>query len=603
MSAYDAINIGIKSTVAEPRASHQVRQPRQRRDGGGVPFGGRSRLSTGLSGILTAVGRRLGLIERHTPPVDFGRVPDFQHLQNEVLRLSRERAKVSSENQLLAEIIGHDGPTAASRLLRRLIPRSAEAGAAFFELVSDRPVPLAARGLPLDISCLTEQCIQQLKRDAIVVTRIPGMPTTKPEARSGFRDQHELPAGSQPTEPESDCDLFLVPIKHEEQVIGILATTCLWPFGIRPQEQVDILGRLGQTILRRFLHERTFCQHQRDLKLTKEMLRLKSKTDKVSERPLESLGELLAGLCEAIQMDRAALYLVSRREEDIAEPVVHAGTSFPLTVGLEWQRHEVRLASVTASAITPQRFDSQRLASLGIATLWGQAIVCPLQSTGQRLGTLILSRRNPDQLVDLEQKLVDFSSELLVQALQSIHRDAAIRRQARHDGLTDLANRRTFDTLLAGEIDRVRLGLSDECSLLLADLDRFKSINDEHGHQAGDEVLKSVAQLLRERVGRTRIGERSLLARYGGEELAVLLPGVGIAGALRVAEEIRASIERMPISFGNKRLKVTISIGAASCPSHGLRSADLISAADSALYRAKTQGRNRVCQPQGSAGE
>jgi diguanylate cyclase (GGDEF)-like protein len=194
-------------------------------------------------------------------------------------------------------------------------------------------------------------------------------------------------------------------------------------------------------------------------------------------------------------------------------------------------------------------------------------------------------------------QLLEWATDLLSQTLCRIYRDAAIRRQARHDGLTDLANRRVFDTLLTCEVDRVRLGVSEECSLLLADLDRFKAVNDQHGHMAGDEVLRLTAQLLRERVGQTRMGERSLIARYGGEELAVLLPGVGMGGALRVAEEIRAAIELMPVCYAEKRLGVTVSIGVASFPLHGTNAAELVAAADSALYQAKAEGRNRVCQP------
>jgi len=172
-----------------------------------------------------------------------------------------------------------------------------------------------------------------------------------------------------------------------------------------------------------------------------------------------------------------------------------------------------------------------------------------------------------------------------------------MQRLARHDGLTDLTNRRTFDTLLAGEVERVRLHLSRECSLLMLDLDRFKLINDTHGHPAGDEVLRVVAQLLREHVGCMREGEQSVLARYGGEELAVLLPGVGLAGALRLAWELRAAIEARVIPFQGKLLGVTISIGAACCPDHSQSAASLVSAADNALYRAKSSGRNCVCQP------
>jgi diguanylate cyclase (GGDEF)-like protein len=538
---------------------------------------------------------------RPSPPVSAAAgspadiVTEVHQLEAEVLRFSRERAHINAENQLLNEIINCNGITGCNRLLRRLITESTTGFAALIDITAAETQPLAIRGDAISHQSgfrFKDRLIEQLHREPLVVGQYQfqqsgGSPLVAVENLS------VLP--KDPTQPARE--LFLVPIKLNNRLAGLLATTSLWPAGLRRSEQVEILGRISQGILSRCRQERELIQHQGELWIAREMLQLKSITDQAADQPLETLGEFTARLCEAAGMDRAAVFLTARREGDIAEPVVEAGVTLPATISKDWRRHEIRLVRNSVESLQVDILSDDELNHLGIDSLWGHAAVLPLRSAGKRLGTLILSRRSRALLPGRALQLLEWATDLLSQTLCRIYRDAAIRRQARHDGLTDLANRRVFDTLLTCEVDRVRLGVSEECSLLLADLDRFKAVNDQHGHMAGDEVLRLTAQLLRERVGQTRMGERSLIARYGGEELAVLLPGVGMGGALRVAEEIRAAIELMPVCYAEKRLGVTVSIGVASFPLHGTNAAELVAAADSALYQAKAEGRNRVCQP------
>ncbi|MBS0205542.1 MAG: GGDEF domain-containing protein [Planctomycetes bacterium] len=537
--------------------------------------------------------------------------PEFSRLEAEVLRLNRERAQIAAENQLLNEIIGRSAAAAAGRLLRRMIPQPAHGFAALINIAGSNVSTLAVRGTSLEHDVgipVTNEILDRLRQEPLIVRRYEFSPAVRGKTKTlALLDSQSGIVGTDSPEEGLSGEVFLIPVHEEYTLVGAVVTTSLWPAGLRRIEQAEVLGRLGQTILRRSMQERLLEQHENELWLAREMLRLKSIADRATDQPLETLGELTAALCEAADMDRGALFLFSRRATDVVEPVVEAGETLPATIAQEWRRYEAQFAAMTSAAVASspvaihgELFDKPRLETMGVHTLWGHAAVWPLRSSGKQLGTLVLSRRNRDILPARSGQLIEWTAELLAQTLRRIYRDHAIRRQARHDGLTDLANRRTFDTLLAGEVDRVRLGLSEECSLLLADLDRFKSINDRHGHQAGDEVLRVIAQLLREHVGRMRVGERSLLARYGGEELAVLLPGVGTAGALRVAEEIRLAIERLAIDYCDKRLNVTVSIGVASCPMHGLGAESLVAAADSALYRAKTEGRNRVCRPQES---
>jgi diguanylate cyclase (GGDEF)-like protein len=164
---------------------------------------------------------------------------------------------------------------------------------------------------------------------------------------------------------------------------------------------------------------------------------------------------------------------------------------------------------------------------------------------------------------------------------------------ALQDGLTGLANRRSFDAGLREEWERaLRHGRS--LALIMLDADYFKQYNDTYGHPAGDACLRSVAQAIL--AGQSRPGDLS--ARYGGEEMAVLLPDTDLDGALAVAERIRTAILALQIAHaGSPFGMVTISAGVAACMpvQNSGSAAQLLEAADRALYLAKTGGRNRCC--------
>jgi diguanylate cyclase (GGDEF)-like protein len=508
-------------------------------------------------------------------------------LEAEVRRLSRERSLARFENQLLNEIVQRDNAaSAAEALLRLLVPQPSLSFAALVD-VSQAPAQLIAfRGLSVSKAEpweVAREILEQLRVDPWLVARgDAGGPVILPSLVASARRKTE--------------DVWLIGIRDGLELAAVLVTNTLWPAAVPCDEQLELLSRVGRTLARLLVRDREQKRYRDDLQAARKMLSLRTIADRAIDRPLETLSRFATCLREAVAMDRASIYLRSRRTDDVSDPVVCNGLPVPSFVEPTWRRHESKLAW---SAMTHQRgssFDASRLRPLGIDTLIGSAAAWPLIHEQRLLGAIVLTRPSNDSMADGHCHLVGWSAELLADTLRRVFDAAAIRRQARHDGLTDLTNRRTFDTLLAGEVDRVRLGISSECSLLLADLDRFKSINDTHGHPAGDEVLRVVAQLLREHVGRMRAGERSVLARYGGEELAVLLPGVGLAGALRLAEEIRLAVEQRVIPFQNKSLGVTISIGVASCPRHAMTPADIIAAADQSLYRAKSEGRNRVCQ-------
>jgi len=160
------------------------------------------------------------------------------------------------------------------------------------------------------------------------------------------------------------------------------------------------------------------------------------------------------------------------------------------------------------------------------------------------------------------------------------------------DGLTQIANRRRFDTCLDQEWRRMAREQAP-LSLILCDVDFFKSYNDTYGHQAGDDCLRQVARAITGSVRRPA----DLVARYGGEEFAVILPNTNAEGAIHIAEKVRSEVKALEIANANSQINncLTLSLGVASTlPCYESSPVILISEADKALYQAKAQGRDRV---------
>lgn len=171
--------------------------------------------------------------------------------------------------------------------------------------------------------------------------------------------------------------------------------------------------------------------------------------------------------------------------------------------------------------------------------------------------------------------------------------NAALEQLSLLDPLTGVANRRRLDAAL-DEAWRRGMRKSQPVSLLVIDLDYFKSVNDRHGHGYGDECLVTIAREIERHAGRPD----DLLARYGGDEFFLLLPGADIEGAVSVAEHIQVAVRRLGLANHASALgeKVTLSIGVGTVqPEPGTIPAMLVEVADAALYQAKRQGRNRTC--------
>ncbi|HEX6733986.1 MAG TPA: diguanylate cyclase [Azonexus sp.] len=196
--------------------------------------------------------------------------------------------------------------------------------------------------------------------------------------------------------------------------------------------------------------------------------------------------------------------------------------------------------------------------------------------------------RNVSERKAAEQALRESNRQLQLQLDEIGRLQAALQEQAVRDGLTGLFNRRYLDEMLEREVSRARReGIP--LALVMLDIDHFKQVNDTYGHQAGDEVLRTLAATLR-----ADIRTEDMACRYGGEEFLIVLPGMPLAAAIERAEGWRQAVEARLVGEGGFSIGFTISLGVAAYPEHGKTPDDLTRCADQALYRAKAAGRNRV---------
>jgi len=220
----------------------------------------------------------------------------------------------------------------------------------------------------------------------------------------------------------------------------------------------------------------------------------------------------------------------------------------------------------------------------------GSAIAHPLRGAEheQVLGIVSVWRAGRP-FAPSERELFHYLAGQVGVSLENVALHETVQRQAVTDELTGLSNHRRFQETLAGEIERARR-FEQGLGLVMLDVDNFKQVNDTHGHQTGDRVLAEVAQVLR---GQSR--EIDEPARYGGEELAVVLPGTDLEGAYNLAERVRRGIEDLAIPLPDGgAITVTASFGAAAIPESAHDHSSLVAAADAALYAAKRAGKNRT---------
>ncbi|TMK79999.1 MAG: diguanylate cyclase [Actinobacteria bacterium] len=301
------------------------------------------------------------------------------------------------------------------------------------------------------------------------------------------------------------------------------------------------------------------------------------------------LSVVLETALVAVEGKAGAVFLLSARRSEVYVKVGRhlapqiAEQRIPLGRGLVGWAAEHRQAVLIPSTDAPVPEDPEPTEATALAV--------PLESQSQLLGVLVIYGRTNS---------VPFGNEDL-ETITSLARQAGVgienvllhqeaQRLSITDGLTGIWNYRYFQMQMAQHF-AAAVRFEHRLSLLVIDIDRFKDVNDRYGHQRGDTTL---IELARRVVMHTRLNIDTL-ARYGGEEFVLILPETGLQGARIVAEKIREEVAATPFGEdGDEPIGVSVSIGYASYPEHGLTQQALVDAADKAMYEAKARGRNRV---------
>jgi len=215
-------------------------------------------------------------------------------------------------------------------------------------------------------------------------------------------------------------------------------------------------------------------------------------------------------------------------------------------------------------------------------------IFVPLKFKGKAVGVLSAQSYQTYTYTDEDEHILDLLASQAVIAIENARLFAELQELATHDSLTGVFNRRHFFKLASNEIERANR-YHQNLSVILFDIDHFKSVNDTYGHPKGDSVLQSIAQRCR-----TNLRDVDIIGRYGGEEFIILMPSTDMTNAAIAAERLRWGVLQENIDTGNGPL--TISLGVAAYDENCKDIDDLLARADKALYSAKNSGRNRVKQ-------
>lgn len=297
---------------------------------------------------------------------------------------------------------------------------------------------------------------------------------------------------------------------------------------------------------------------------------------------------------DAVDAQKASLMLLDSKTNELA---VHVVRGVPADVEAKINKGEMectkikvgegiagKVASTKQYILVNEVREDERFKKASNSFV--DSILCmPLIANDDCIGVINLT--NKKQGGKFTEEDIDLLATLASQAAITIY-NARLYHLAITDGLTQLRIHRYFQQRLEEEIIRANK-FNHKISLIMSDIDHFKTFNDTYGHQEGDIVLIETAKIFR-----LNVREVDIAARYGGEEFAIILPETDIEEARGIAEDLRKKVEAHEYPSKKGKLKVTASLGVATYPNHAKEKDQLIEAADKALYRAKESGRNKV---------
>ncbi len=385
---------------------------------------------------------------------------------------------------------------------------------------------------------------------------------------------------------------YATPIVFHSSLLGVLELYGPAPFGLTAddREVLDAFVTQAGVAIRNArlydevrLSEERLAQRSRELDLLNrmgELLQACVSEDEAYTVVGRFVGQLFPG-------DTGAVYVISASRNIVEARAVWATTSSP-----DW------------AIFKPEECWALRRGRMHVVEAAGQGLLCshlpepapsaylciPLIAQGESLGILYLGARAGDAAwPESQQRLAATVADQLGLAVANLRLRETLRNQSIRDPLTGLFNRRYLEETLEREIRRAERSRG-ALGVVMLDLDRFKQFNDTFGHDVGDMLLRDFGRLLQSGV---RLGD--VACRYGGEEFVLVLPDADSEVTRQRADRLREAVKRLFVSHRGQSVgAVTVSAGVAAFPEHGTTGEALVQAADAALYRAKSDGRDRV---------
>jgi diguanylate cyclase (GGDEF)-like protein len=388
-----------------------------------------------------------------------------------------------------------------------------------------------------------------------------------------------------------------LPVSEGASVRGVLCADRLTedPF---TERECEVLEQVASQVVRIIANERVFLQlvrsktEQSRLYRASTRLRAAHTSDDVFAAAFESARSIVAW-----DMAVATSYDAGLRRHRV---LVASGEWADDVRNLEWRDND----GLVSQAVRMRHFlpyrgmyepASQVVMSKKVRFSGARSLlVLPLVARDASIGTLTLVARREAAFTQQARLLLQVIADQTALSYENALMVKRLEQMATTDPLTGLFNKRVFLEALGRHV-RTAERYDKKLSLIMTDLDRFKSVNDTHGHPVGDQVLRQFASVITRNAR-----EVDVACRYGGEEFAVILVETDLEGAVRMAERIRSDMESEPVETDTGTIHVTCSMGVATCPEHGPDPDGLVRSADEALYEAKRSGRNRVVAPRTS---
>jgi two-component system, cell cycle response regulator len=392
--------------------------------------------------------------------------------------------------------------------------------------------------------------------------------------------------------PATVRSFIAVPVLERGHLRAVLCADRVIDRAFSPEEE-ELLRNSTSHILRAFENERVFVQLESSKREQGTLYRVsQALSTALTQDAVMDVG--LSAAKEIAPHDFAAIteYQPDGRRHLVRRAVGERPLDFQ---GLRFRDNTSLTAMVVKNRhYLPYRgeFDSkQQVLFTRKAKLKGMEslLVLPLVAREEPIGTLIVAAKAPSAFATSARETLQALANQLAVAIANARAVRQLEEMATTDGLTGCLNKRAFlDALEQKLMAAQRFGR--KLSLIVTDLDHFKTVNDTYGHAAGDRVLQELGRVLK-RVKR----ETDIVARFGGEEFCVLCEETDAHGARLLAERVREELESTEVVTELGPLRVTASLGVATFPDHASTATDLFAQGDKALYDAKNRGRNRVC--------